>query len=291
MQQPGSPGRFGLGGMNGMQGRENMHPGMGRNTSPGRFGQPQGLQNGNMSPGRYGQPLQNGPMNPSRYGQNSALSPGRFGNQNIPGLNQQAPGQAGPHSPGRQPYSPLAKRSPYTQPSGAYSPHRPGSPQPGNLRDRLGGAYSPHRPGATGLRDRYAGALNQDPRAQAPGLNGNAYSPGRQPQQPIGSPGRVGLSQVPQPTQAQSQIPSNQDGLIGSPVRRFGQNDNTTHPIKVYGNGNNLGQSALPQNQQQPQNTPLSPINRSSIPLNDRINPNFNANAYSPGRASQQPPA
>lgn len=67
------------------------------------------------------------------------------------------------------------------------------------------------QPGLGGLRDRYGGAMNQDPRQAAPGLNNRNFSPGRSP---IGSPGgrfdqsnvpqRTILGQQPQPTQAQS---------------------------------------------------------------------------------------
>ena len=301
-QQPGmsgTQGRFGLGG---------------NQMSPGRYGQ------NPMSPGRYGQPgLDQSGTNPNAYGQTPNIAGhanpgfnGRLGGKNIPGLNL-GNGQENPAlSPSRyDPYSANGQEGMSQQP---FSPSRHPQGYPGaqpqqdiNLRDRLGN-YDQQRPNMTGLRDRYAGALGQGQQPSAPGLSNHdgAFSPSR-----YASPGhaaepqslplqqRAGLGQQPQIPPQNGQLYNRQnpqDNYIGSPVKRFGQEQpfnqsgayshpNSQAPLRNQGPPVQDQQNQL--QQQQPNYD--AQMNRSHVPLNERINPNYNQGTFSPNKQNYQP--
>lgn len=134
------------------------------------------------------------------------------------------------------------------------------------------------------MRDRYAGALRQPQNnSPAPGL-----SPARQ--LPIGLLNNQPPLEKQNIEQQASPIPPRSANAAYSPgAQRFGQQRPMRSPIQVRGGARNVKPNVPPQDE--PVDNPYSPINRSNIPLNQRIHPDYNprTGAFSPSRQNQVP--
>lgn len=284
-----------------------MRPGLrnqGLPNSPGRFGLNQHGQQLGPNQGRFGQMQPqdhaNNLMSSSRLNQNPPLT-GRFGGQEIPGLAQNQAETNPSLSPGRYPgvngmQAQMPGQIPNQTPYTGFSPNRAQPKLDEGLRDNslMNGGSDPYRQTIPGLRDRFNGTDNFPQNQQAPGLGvhpqtGGALSPrrfnfpGRTPdkqpglQQKYPNHGLTPQQSFPQPqTQPQSSL---------SPGRTYGQDQGgiQANPIKIYGGSN--------ENYQNQQGTSLPSQQRPAQTLNDRINPNYAANPFSPHRQApvQQP--
>jgi hypothetical protein len=161
----------------------------------------------------------------------------------------------------------------------------------------MNGGNDPYRQSISALRDRFNPNGNLAQNQQAPGLGAHsqpgALSPGR-----FNSPGRMIEPQqtLAQKYQNQAQPLTPQTGYGQTPMqtptslspgRNYGQEQTAqNNPIKIYG-GNDTYQNSAPQNQH---NQILNQNTQQRVPssLNDRINPNYSGNPFSPQRQNLQ---